>query len=212
MEITTCAGYWRFQQVREGILRGTFTKDGCWKNESKLVRAEVFAGLTEPSGFTVRKRANSDEIQVTLPNRREVVITKAGLQPVDVVRYTTGGEPPRVEIVKTVDGQRTQISNLQAVVARQAFAGTIDFRIPKSAVIYGLGQDETGVFNKRGIKQYLYQHNMRTPMPFFATSLGYGVFFDCGSLMTYDDTGDMTRMTLDTVDQIDLYLLCGSMD
>ena len=117
-----------------------------------------------------------------------------------------------MEIVKTVDGQRTQISNLQAVVARQAFTGTVDFRIPKSAAIYGLGQDETGVFNKRGIKQYLYQHNMRTPTPFFATSLGYGVFFDCGSLMTYDDTGDMTRMTLDTVDQIDLYLLCGSMD
>ena len=36
--------------------------------------------------------------------------------------------------------------------------------------------------------------------------------FDCASLMVFDDTGDTTRMTLDTVDQIDLYLLCGSMD
>lgn len=212
MEIATRAGYWRFQQVREGTLRGTFTKDGCWKNDSKLVRAEVFAGLTEPEGFKVHKRADSDEIIVTLPNRREVVLAGAALLPTDVVRYTTGGEPPRVEIVKTVDGQRTQISNLRPVVERRAFTGTVDFRIPKSAAIYGLGQDETGVFNKRGIKQYLYQHNMRTPMPFFATSLGYGVFFDCGSLMTYDDTGEYTRMTLDTIDQIDLYLLCGSMD
>lgn len=212
MEIQTSVGRWLFQQVQDGILRCTLTKDGCVHNESQIVRTEVFEALTEPIGFTPRKRADSDEICISLPDHNEVVIVKSALIAIDVVRYSTGGEPPEVEIVKTVDGQRTQISNLRPVVERQAYTGEVCFRIPKHAAIFGLGQDETGIFNKRNTRQYLYQHNMRTPMPFFATSLGYGVFFDCASLMAFDDTGDLTRMTLDTIDQIDLYLIYGSMD
>ena len=106
----------------------------------------------------------SESVNITLPNGRDVEISEYSLTPIDVVRYSTCGEPPKVEIVKTVDGQRTQISNLRAVVERQAYTGTVGFRIAKNASIFGLGQDETGILNKRGIKQYLYQHNMRTPM------------------------------------------------
>lgn len=211
MDMLAFAGSWRFHQVHENILRCTFTNDGHVKNESKLVLDGVFSGLSEPDSFAIQMDT-SETVNITLPNAREVEIAEYSLMPIDIVRYTTGGESPNVEIVKTVDGQRTQISNLRAVVERQAYTGTVGFRIAKGASIFGLGQDETGILNKRGIKQYLYQHNMRTPMPFFATNLGYGVFFDCGSLMVYDDTGDNTRMTLDTVDQIDLYLICGKMD
>lgn len=193
------------------MLRCTFTKDGHVKNESKLVLGDVFSGLSEPDGFTIRMTTD-DTIFITLPNGREVEISEYSLTPIDVVRFSTCGEPPRVEIVKTVDGQRTQISNLRSVIERQSHTGLVGFHIPQSVSIFGLGQDETGVLNKRDIKQYLYQHNMRTPMPFFVTDQGYGVFFDCASLMVYDDTGETTRVTLDTVDQIDLYLLCGNMD
>ena len=212
MDINTSGGAWRFQSAAKDILRCTFSIDSDTAAKARLVREEVLALLDEPEGFRIQKHADGAEIQITLPNQQTVVIAESTLTPVDVVRYTTGGEPPRVEIVKTVDGQRTQISNLHAVTERQAYTGTVGFQIPKSAAIFGLGQDETGILNKRGIKQYLYQHNMRTPMPFFATSLGYGVFFDCASLMVYDDTGETTRMTLDTVDAIDLYLIRGSMD
>lgn len=194
------------------MLRCTFTKDGCVKNESKLVADGIFSGLSEPDGFSIWMEPANETIRIALPSGHAVEIAECRLSPVDVVRYSTGGEAPVVEIVKTVDGQRTQISNLRAAVERQAFAGAVGFRIPQHVSIFGLGQDETGVLNKRGIRQYLYQHNMRTPMPFFATSLGYGVFFDCGSLMVYDDTGETTRMLLDTVEQIDFYLIAGTMD
>ena len=194
------------------MLRCTFTKDGCVKNESKLVADGVFSGLSEPDGFSIWMEPENEAIRIALPSGHAVEIAECSLSPVDVVRYSTGGEAPVVEIVKTVDGQRTQISNLRAAVERQAFAGAVGFRIPQHVSIFGLGQDEAGVLNKRGIRQYLYQHNMRTPMPFFATSQGYGVFFDCGSLMVYDDTGETTRMLLDTVEQIDFYLIAGTMD
>ena len=211
-EIPANDGFWRFQSAGMHLLRCTFSKNGKIADESRLVRNEVFEHLQDAGVSGIRAERDGDKVLLGLPNGHQVIIAECDLTLIDVVRYTTAGEQPRVEIVKTVDGQRTQISNLHPVVDRQAYTGLIGFQIPKSTRIFGLGQDETGVLNKRGIRQYLYQHNMRTPMPFFVTDEGYGVFFDCSSLMVYDDTGETTRVLLDTVDQIDLYILTGSMD
>lgn len=212
MDIQTSEGLWRFQCAKQKMLRCTFVKGSDLRNSSQLVQAEALLTLSEPEDFGFQIAPESGELHLTLPNGSMIDIARFNLSPIEVVRYTTDGEAPRVEIEKTVDGQRTKISNLRAVTQRTAFAGTVGFRLPKSAAIFGLGQDETGVFNKRGTKQYLYQHNMRTPMPFFVTNQGYGVFFDCASLMIFDDTEELTRMYLDTVDQIDFYLIVGSMD
>ena len=211
MEITTQTGIWHFASVTTNILRCTFSADGVTR-EPLLVRQEALAQSFSPSGDAIQYDASSGTIAVSLPNGQTALLSSYRLTPVDVVRYSTCGEAPVVEIVKTVHGQRTQISNLRPEFLKKAYSGAVGFCIPKSVPVFGLGQDETGVLNKRGTKQYLYQHNMKTPMPFFTTPLGYGVFFDCGSLMVFDDTGDDTQMLLDTVDQIDLYLLCGSMD
>jgi alpha-D-xyloside xylohydrolase len=211
MDVRTNEGIWRFQRAKENIIRCRFAKEG-FPNSAQLVRKEVLDQLFEIDASTSVTRSADGSISLLLPGGQTLEIAEYDLTPIDVVRYTTGGEAPQVEIIKTVDGQRTQISNLRPVIERQAYAGMVGFRIPQVCHIFGLGQDETGVLEKRGVRQYLYQHNMRTPMPFFATSLGYGVFFDCASLMIYDDTGETTRMHLDTVDQIDLYVLTGRMD
>jgi hypothetical protein len=57
------------------------------------------------------------------------------------------------------------ISNLRPFAQRKAYAGKITFLFPPDSGIFGLGQDEEGAYNRRGTKYYLYQHNMRTPMP-----------------------------------------------
>ncbi len=130
----------------------------------------------------------------------------------DVLRYTTGGEEPQIERVKTVDGERNFIRNLKPVRDRKAYEAKLFFRWKKDEEIYGLGQGEDGIFNYRGHTQYLYQHNMRTPMPFFVSSEGYGILFDCCSLMEFHDENS-SCMLLDTVDQLDYYFLGGrSMD
>ena len=75
------------------------------------------------------------------------------------------------------------------------------------------GQAEEGIYNYRGHNQYLYQHNMRIPMPLFVSTEGYGILFDCCSLMTFNDEGRESYLFLDTVEQIDYYFMGGgSMD
>ncbi len=202
-----------FQHVRKNILRCTFTKTGDIKNDSYLIQKEAYSQLHDSDDpNSICAGIEDEHIFFKLQDKPLLRVTEYDLAEIDVVKYSTRGEEPRIEVVKTVDGQRTQISNLRPYTDRKAFAGRVSFSISQETGIFGLGQDEEGVYNKRGTKQYLYQHNMRIPMPFFMTDKGYGVLFDCPSLMIFDDTGEATDMYLDTVDQIDFFLITGSMD
>lgn len=127
----------------------------------------------------------------------------------DVIHYTTGGEAPEIKRVKTVDGERNFIQNLKPEVARSAYRGKIFFQWKEEEEIHGLGQAEEGIYNYRGHNQYLYQHNMRIPMPVLVSTEGYGILVDCCSLMTFNDEGRDSYLFLDTVDQIDSYFLGG---
>ncbi len=131
------------------------------------------------------------------------------LKPTEVFHYTTGEEEPRIRRVKTVDGERNFIQNLRPVFHRNAYEATLFFHFRDQEGIYGLGQGEDGISNYRGHTQYLYQHNMRTPMPLMVSSEGYGILFDCCSLMIFQDEGESSGMFLDTVEQLDYYFLGG---
>lgn len=202
-----------FSHIKNNILRCTVTKQTEARNESMLIQKNVYCNLhdsEDPKGISAFMQGS--EAVFMLRNKELFRITKSSLTEKDVVRYSTNGEEPRIEIVKTVDGQRTQISNLRPYIERKAFTGRISFLFPLHIGIFGLGQDEQGVYNRRGTKYYLYQHNMRTPMPFLMTDCGFGILFDCPSLMIFDDTGKTTDITFDTIDQIDFYLITGNMD
>lgn len=132
------------------------------------------------------------------------------LTKIPVVRYTTGDEEPVIERVKTVDGERNFIKNLKAVTDRTAYRAKLRFSFANDEAIFGLGQGEEGIYNYRHQNQYLYQHNMRIPMPFFLSSKGYGIFADCSSLMTFQDDANGSYLFLDTVSQLDYYFIAGS--
>lgn len=127
----------------------------------------------------------------------------------DVIRYTTGGEAPDIERVKTVDGERNFIRNLKPEAAGKAYRGRMYFRWKEDEEIHGLGQAEEGIYNYRGHNQYLYQHNMRIPMPVLTSTEGYGILVDCCSLMTFNDEGRDSYLFLDTAEQVDYYFMGG---
>ena len=107
---------------------------------------------------------------------------------IPVMTWTTDGEEPVIDRVKTVDGERNFIKNLKEKEDHKAWQGRLYFNFSEDEHIHGLGQGEDGIYDYRGHVQYLYQHNMRIPMPFFISDRGYGILFDCTSLMTFSDT------------------------
>ncbi|GHU05684.1 hypothetical protein FACS1894147_12100 [Spirochaetia bacterium] len=122
-----------------------------------------------------------------------------------VIKYRTGaGE---VRTVKTVDGERSFADDLVPYEDRTAFRARVFFDFQQDERLHGLGQAEEGIYDYRGKTQYLYQHNMRIPIPFLLSDKGYGVYFDCGCLMTFNDSGFGSYIFLDTVDTLDFYFL-----
>ncbi len=199
----------RFRSYKN-ILRLAISADGR-AHRSVMVTDKALARFSEGTGgFGVTEENGARDI--AFGGRTLLQLAGWEMAEKDVIRYTTNGEPPEVEVVKTVDGQRTRIKNLAAHVDRAAYAGSVSFRLGESEGVYGFGQDEEGGYNRRGQKLYLYQHNMRIPMPCFVSDGGYGVIFDCASLMIFDDTGGETKVHLDTVDEIVFYIIAGTPD
>lgn len=158
------------------------------------------------------RRTDADgtlEIGLTGGSEPFVRLSGVRLTPVDLLRYDTGGEPPRIEMVTTVDGSRARVTNLASRVAGRAFTAEFALSLPNDEGLYGLGQEEEGGYNRRRTRVHLYQNNMRTPMPCLVSDHGYGILIDCPSLMVFDDTGDRTRIMLDAVPAIDCYLIAG---
>ena len=215
----------RLQPISEEIIRCVYTKKEQITDDSLLIEKKsqgadfvieedeewiyvktkkICAGIEKISGQIAWKRANGS---LWLREKKNL------LSETDVVRYTTGDEAPIIKRVKTVDGERNFIQNLKPVTERKAYSGKIYFSFKEKEDIHGFGQAEEGIYNYRHHSQYLYQHNMRIPMPIFVSTEGYGILFDCCSLMTFHDEENESYVSLDTVDQLDYYFLGGeSMD
>ena len=131
------------------------------------------------------------------------------LTEIPVMKYSTCGEKPVIRRVKTVDGERNFVENLREVEDHKAYRAKLSFRFQPGEKIHGLGQGEEGIYNYRGHTQYLYQHNMRIPVPFLISDRGYGILADCGSLMTFNDDERGSYLFCDTVEQLDYYFIAG---
>ncbi len=123
--------------------------------------------------------------------------------------YSTGGEKPVIRRVQTVDGERNFVENLKPMEDHMAYKGKLYFDWQDGEAIHGLGQGEEGIYDYRGNVQYLYQHNMRIPIPFLLSDRKYGILADCGSLMTFNDDSRGSYLYLDMVEQLDYYFIMG---
>jgi alpha-D-xyloside xylohydrolase len=112
-----------------------------------------------------------------------------------------------VRIVNTVDGERSFADNLMPYEDRKALRAKVFFNFQDGECLHGLGQAEEGIYDYRGNTQYLYQHNMRIPVPFLISDKKYGILFDCGCLLTFNDGNFGSYIFLDTVDILDFYFI-----
>lgn len=211
------------EAVSDTILRCVYTKNGVVREPSELVERRVDGPVSCKVSETEKMvTLSTGKVQAEIDRKSgacrftqkdtgRLYLREAGksLSPVDVIHYTTGDEAPVIDRVKTVDGERNFIRNLKPVLDRKAYRGKLSFDWAEDEAIHGLGQGEEGIYDYRRHSQYLYQHNMRIPIPFFVSTKGYGIFLDCGSLMTFNDDENGSYIYMDTVDQLDYYFIAG---
>ncbi len=226
--IRTDSGQMRIYGITEDIFRCVYTKRDEIGEDSPIgihVSPRVQLLVEQPSGTDLIRIAGGNIVLEAERNtgrfcwyRRSAgerdlsLLLKEGekeLTPFQVRVWTTGGEAPVVRRVKTVDGDRNFIDNLKPVGDHEAYRAKLHFQWEKDEQIHGLGQGEEGIYGYRNHVQYLYQHNMRIPMPWILSDRGYALLFDCGSLMTFNDDERGSWLFLDTVNRLDYYFLSG---
>lgn len=219
-------GLLRIEGIRENIFRCVYTK----KKEVSSVSALEIDAVPE-TGLAVEETENRLHIssrQITLTIEKgtgrcawktaktgRVLLqeSRGELTQAPYMKYELNGDAPIIRREKTVDGERNFVENLEPVKHHMAYRGRIWFQFQEGEKLHGLGQGEEGIYDYRGKVQYLYQHNMRIPIPFLVSDKGYGILADCGSLMTFNDDSRGSYFYLDMVEQIDYYFIAGaSMD
>ena len=89
------------------------------------------------------------------------------------------------------------------------FRARLHFLFRPEEAIYGLGQGENGVVNRRGQVTYLYPNRRITPIPFFVSSQNYAIFVDASCPMVFQDNADGSYLMCEAVEQLDYYLITG---
>ena len=210
-----------FSCIRPNIIRCRYT--GLSEEEESLLIAEEARKAEQPlepekdGGFLLYRAGElsacvSEEEKICRWESPEGLLLQEGKKEfvqIPVMRYTTGDEAPVIDRVETVDGERNFIRNLKEEEDHKAWQGRLHFCFAENEGIYGFGQAEEGIWNYRGHVQYLYQHNMRTPMPVMISSGGYGILFDCTSLMTFNDTENGSYLFFDCIRELDYYVIYG---
>ncbi len=204
--------------VKENLIRCIYHPDRIQSDAETLFS---YAGKQLPDPEFLTHHVSTERLQASaIPETGAVTFSDSegktllqipGMEfiSVPVMRYTTGDEKPVIERVATVDGERNFIKNLKEVEDHLALRGRIFFCFEKGEAIHGLGQGEDGIFNYRGHTQYLYQHNMRIPMPVILSDRRYCLVFDCGCLMTFEDTESGSYLYFDALQQVDFYFIYG---
>ena len=86
------------------------------------------------------------------------------------------------------------------VEGKKAFSTRVVFDSPADEAFYGLGQQQTGEFDHKGLNEELYQYNTKISIPFIVSSKGYGLLFDAYSLSRwgnpnpYQHLGDVFKL------------------
>jgi len=114
-----------------------------------------------------------------------------------------------VASAQSIDGARAEAKKYQSVFDRMAFEAKLEFVFAEDEALFGFGSHEEGYGNLRGKSRELYQQNMKAVVPYFVSTRGYGVLFDCGSLMTFHDDAYGSYWWADVVDELDFYVIRG---
>ena len=197
--------YTRRQEVMEGTFLVEPLKrqvDFSTKEDESCISITVgeIILVIEKDSCALNWYRNGNELLLREPRRE--------LREVEVIHYRASDKLD-LKIEQTIDGDRMSNKALVPHVDRSAYRGKLFFEFDPDEPIYGLGQAEEGIYNCRGHSQFLYQTNMRIPIPFLLSKKNYGIFFDCGSVMAFNDDYHGSHMWFDTIEQMDYYFVLG---
>ena len=175
----------RLQVMGPKLIRVSATPDGAFHDRKSLVVLPV----KEKTRFSVEM-----EEGVVKVSTGEVV---ARVDPKDGKLSFTDASGK--QLLASGAGGQMSFTPIE-VEGKKAFSTRVVFDSPADEAFYGLGQQQTGEFDHKGLNEELYQYNTKISIPFIVSSKGYGLLFDAYSLSRwgnpnpYQHLGDVFKL------------------
>ena len=162
--------------------------------EASRIRLQVLGEKLIRVSATPDKKFNDRKSLVVLPQKADVpfqVSMEEELVKVSTSTVTATVDPATGKLNFTdADGKTLLASGEGGLMAfdpievegKKAFSTRVVFDSPEDEAFYGLGQQQTGEFDHKGLNEELYQYNTKISIPFIVSSKGYGLLFDAYSL------------------------------
>ena len=175
----------RLQVLGEKIIRVSATPDKKFNDRNSLVVLPV----TEKTPFSVT--------------------AEGGLVKVATAAVTATVDPATGKLCFTDAAGKTLLASGEGgqmaftpieVEGKKAYSTRVVFDSPADESFYGLGQQQTGEFDHKGLNEELYQYNTKISIPFVVSSKGYGLLFDAyswsrwGNPEPYQHLGDVFKL------------------
>ena len=210
--------------VTESIARLTFTDNKPFEGKPSLIvqtqsvfkdfrwqdKRSEFIIATGALRIVVNKKTGAisyydkdDNLLVQEPDRGGKWLTQK-----DVFKNVYNKDA-KVAIGQNIDGARATATDFERVLDRKAFEAKLEFVFGDEEALFGFGSHEEGYGNLRGKSRELYQQNMKAVVPYLVSTKGYGILFDCYSLMTFHDDSFGSYFWADVVDELDWYFIRG---
>ena len=112
-------------------------------------------------------------------------------------------------VVHTANGDVEEMDVLKRDTLGSAYRYQMNFNWKKDEAIYGLGSHIEDYMNLRGKKMWLCQHNLKAVVPVLNSTAGYGLLFDAGCAMIYNNVEDSSYVEMEAAQEIDYYMMKG---
>ena len=164
VKVNTEAGTVRLQVITPEVVRVSVSPDGKFQDRKSLMVLPQ-KGIGE---FSVNKEAGAVSVETSA---LKVEVNKADGT---VSFFKADGTP------LALDG-RAAFAPIE-VEGKQAWSTTVSYASTDDEAFYGLGQQQAGEFNHKGLREELYQYNTKISVPVVVSNKGYGLLFDAYSL------------------------------
>ncbi len=191
-------GLQRLDVCQADIIRVRFTEEAALPDKTSL---SVNAEWNTPS-FCVTEEAGV--VTITTLRMKAKVDTSSG-----IVSYTDLDDA----VVLQEDGKSTAPTTVEGVNTRRIETA---FASPQDEALFGLGQHQDNVLNRKGRDRHISNHNTEINVPLLISNRGYGVFWDNYSTSDFygGESGNTRyRYVSEAGEMVDYYYFFGpSMD
>jgi alpha-D-xyloside xylohydrolase len=185
------SGKLRLQVCKEDIVRVQYTSASTIPEKTSLSVNAVWAATP----FCVTESAGT--VTIATGRLKAKVVLSTG-----VVSFTDRDD-------KLILAEASKSTTAATVEGTSTYKVTTTFNSPSDEALYGLGQHQNSVMNRKGTSLQLLNANTQINIPVLVSNRGYGVFWDNNSTSNFSSSSSQYSYSSEAGEMVDYYLFYG---